>query len=54
MAAVLGLPIEQSRERAVQVLEAPGPDRGYLYFLLLGSRLLKQGSIPGATGGTAS
>lgn len=47
LASVLGLPIEDSQQRAPAILEALGPWRGYLYFLLLGSRLLRQGILPG-------
>lgn len=47
LAGVLGLPIEDSQRRAPAILEALGPWRGYLYFLLLGSRLLRQGILPG-------
>lgn len=54
LAGVLDLPIDESRERARQVLAALGPDRGYLYFLLLGSRLLRQGIIAGTTEGASA
>jgi DNA-3-methyladenine glycosylase II len=51
LAGVLGLPIAQSHERAAEMLAALGSDRGYLYFLLLGSRLLRQGILGSETAG---
>lgn len=48
LAGVLDLSVQEAKERTDDVLAALAPYQGYLYFLLLGSRLLRLGILPGA------
>ncbi|HEX6818482.1 MAG TPA: hypothetical protein VF120_08915 [Ktedonobacterales bacterium] len=51
LAGVLGLSVDEAKQRADDVLAALAPYQGYLYFLLLGSRLLRQGILPAVNEG---